>query len=134
MHSKRCRHLITPDAVHRHRLGGVSFAEFVVGRRRIDDSNELRGVLVFDRPRRSGVVEQDRPRVRLRDGRCRWPGCDRRTGLQIHHLWPRSWGGTDHVANLAAVCVGGGTDHHAQLARMATSSCSAIPTNPTASA
>jgi 5-methylcytosine-specific restriction endonuclease McrA len=54
--------------------------------------------------------------VRLRDGHCRWPGCDRRTGLQVHHLWPRSWGGTDTIANLAAVCVGGGTDHHVQLA------------------
>ncbi len=54
--------------------------------------------------------------VRLRDGHCRWPGCDRRTGLQVHHLWPRSWGGTDDIANLAAVCVGGGTDHHQQLA------------------
>ena len=54
-------------------------------------------------------------RSRLRDGHCRWPGCDRRTGLQVHHLWPRSWGGTDDIANLAAVCVGGGTDHHAQL-------------------
>ena len=53
--------------------------------------------------------------VRLRDGTCRWPGCDRRTGLQVHHLWPRSWGGGDEIANLAAVCTGGGTDHHAQL-------------------
>lgn len=54
--------------------------------------------------------------VRLRDGKCRWPGCDRRTGLQVHHLWPKSWGGTDERHNLACVCTGGGTDHHAQLA------------------
>lgn len=54
--------------------------------------------------------------IRLRDGHCRWPGCDRRTGLQVHHLWPRSWGGTDDISNLATVCTGGGTDHHAQLA------------------
>src|SRR5262249_57176395 len=54
--------------------------------------------------------------VKLRDGKCRWPGCDRRTGLQVHHLWPRSWGGTDEIFNLACVCAGGGTDHHAQLA------------------
>jgi hypothetical protein len=54
--------------------------------------------------------------VLLRDGHCRWPGCTRRTGLQVHHLWPRSWGGTDEIANLAAACVGGGTDHHTQLA------------------
>jgi hypothetical protein len=53
--------------------------------------------------------------IRLRDGKCRWPGCERRTGLQVHHLVPRSWGGTDEYANLACVCAGGGTDHHAQL-------------------
>jgi hypothetical protein len=54
--------------------------------------------------------------VRLRDGHCRWPGCDRRTGLQVHHLWPVSWGGGDERTNLASVCVGGSTDHHSQLA------------------
>jgi hypothetical protein len=54
--------------------------------------------------------------VRLRDGKCRWPGCDRRTGLQVHHLWPVSWGGSDEQSNLALVCVGGGTDHHGTLA------------------
>jgi hypothetical protein len=53
--------------------------------------------------------------VRLRDGRCRVPGCDRRTGLEAHHLWPASWGGSDEIHNLAMVCTGGSTDHHAQL-------------------
>src|SRR5262249_9648352 len=38
--------------------------------------------------------------VRLRDGQCRWPGCDRRAGLQVHHLWPVSWGGGDDQSNL----------------------------------
>ena len=42
--------------------------------------------------------------VLLRDGRCRCPGCGRRRGLQVHHLVPRSRGGTDDIANLAAVC------------------------------
>jgi hypothetical protein len=53
--------------------------------------------------------------VVLRDGHCRWPGCTRRHGLQVHHLWPCSWGGGDEIANLAAICTGGGTDHHPQL-------------------
>jgi hypothetical protein len=53
--------------------------------------------------------------VLLRDGHCRWPGCDRRNGLQIHHLIPRSQGGNDDIANLAAVCAGGITDHHHKL-------------------
>lgn len=53
--------------------------------------------------------------VLLRDGHCRWPGCNRRHGLQIHHLVPRSRDGTDDIANLAAVCAGGITDHHHKL-------------------
>ena len=36
--------------------------------------------------------------------------------LQVHHLWPVSWGGGDEQSNLALVCVGGGTDHHGHLA------------------
>jgi len=60
------------------------------------------------------------PRVResvlRRDGHCRFGDCDRRHGLQVHHLWPKSWGGSDDQSNLASVCVGGGTDHHADLA------------------
>ena len=60
------------------------------------------------------------PRVResvlRRDGHCRMGDCDRRHGLQVHHLWPKSWGGSDDQSNLAGVCVGGGTDHHADLA------------------
>jgi hypothetical protein len=53
--------------------------------------------------------------VQLRDSHCRVPGCERRTGLQVHHLVPVSWGGTDDIANLAAVCTGGHTDHHTKL-------------------
>jgi hypothetical protein len=60
------------------------------------------------------------PRVResvlRRDGHCRFGCCDRRHGLQVHHLWPKSWGGSDDPINLAGMCVGGGTDHHADLA------------------
>ena len=36
--------------------------------------------------------------------RCRVPGCARRRGLQVHHLLPRSWDGTDEISNLACVC------------------------------
>jgi hypothetical protein len=42
--------------------------------------------------------------VLLRDTRCRVPGCGRRRGLQVHHLVPRTCGGTDDISNLAAVC------------------------------
>ena len=40
--------------------------------------------------------------VLLRDHCCRI--CGRRHRLQIHHLRPRSWGGTDEISDLAAVC------------------------------
>jgi Domain of unknown function (DUF222) len=51
--------------------------------------------------------------VLLRDGHCRIPGCEVRHGLHVHHLRPRSWGGTDDPCDLAAVCVAGG--HHQML-------------------
>ena len=41
--------------------------------------------------------------VLLRDGHCRCGNCDLRFGLQVHHLRPRTWGGTDEISNLAAV-------------------------------
>ena len=40
--------------------------------------------------------------VLLRDQRCQI--CGRRHRLQIHHLRPRSWGGTDDISDLASVC------------------------------
>lgn len=42
--------------------------------------------------------------VRARDGHCRWPGCGEGHGLQVHHMVPRSWGGTDAFDNLVSVC------------------------------
>jgi hypothetical protein len=73
------------------------------------------GVPVTRGRRRSVLSSKTTRAVLLRDGHCRWPGCERRVGLQIHHLVPRSWGGTDTLANLAAVCAGG-VDHHGLLA------------------
>ncbi len=55
------------------------------------------------------------PKVRRsvikRDGRCRWPGCEVRDGLEVHHIRPRSCGGTDEFTNLVAVCA----PHHRLL-------------------
>ncbi len=48
------------------------------------------------------ISEKLRRAVLLRDARCRVPGCARRRGLQVHHLVPRSWHGTDEISNLAA--------------------------------
>jgi hypothetical protein len=52
----------------------------------------------------SAISEKLRRAVLLRDARCRIPGCARRRGLQVHHLVPRSWHGTDEISNLACVC------------------------------
>jgi hypothetical protein len=56
--------------------------------------------------------------VLLRDGHCRIPGCEIRHGLEVHHLRPRSWGGSDDISDLAAVCRLAG--HHQML----------VPTGP----
>ena len=60
----------------------------------------------------STLSEKTKRVVRQRDGKCRWPGCDQRVGLEVHHLWPRAWDGSDELWNLAAVC----WTHHHQLA------------------
>ena len=49
--------------------------------------------------------------VKTHDAQCRWPGCTTTNGLEVHHLVPRSWGGTDDLNNLASVC----PRHHRQL-------------------
>lgn len=51
--------------------------------------------------------------VQLRDGHCRFGTCDCTYGLEIHHLVPRTWGGSDDPSNLAAVCVA--ARHHQML-------------------
>jgi len=60
----------------------------------------------------STLSEKTKRVVRQRDGKCRWPGCEQRVGLEVHHLWPASWGGSAELWNLAAVC----WHHHHQLA------------------
>jgi hypothetical protein len=62
------------------------------------------GAVVAIGRRVSVLSPKVRRAVLLRDGRCRVPGCGRRRGLQVHHLRPRSRGGTDDISNLAAVC------------------------------
>ena len=82
-------------------------AELNVQLRAVDE----RGMPVADGPTRKFVSDKRRRAVIRRDGHCRWPGCRRRLRLQVHHLVPSSWGGTDDMANLAAVCPA----HHALL-------------------
>ncbi len=100
-------------------VAGVPLPEAMVASLRARAALEpvvVEGGVPLARGARSAAVSPRIARaVLVRDGHCRWPGCERRTGLQVHHLVPRSWGGGDDLANLAAVCTGGGTDHHARL-------------------
>jgi len=66
----------------------------------VDDNGN---VIAEDRAR-TFVSQIRRRAIVRRDGRCRWPGCNRRLRLQVHHLHPSSWGGADDTSNLAAVC------------------------------
>jgi hypothetical protein len=65
--------------------------------------------------RSSGLSPKVVRAILLRDRHCRVGNCERTEGLQIHHLVPRSHGGTDDPSNLAAVCAGGRDDHHGML-------------------
>ena len=49
---------------------------------------DAHGMPVADGPVRKFVSDKRRRAVIRRDGRCRWPGCRRRLGLQVHHLRP----------------------------------------------
>jgi hypothetical protein len=90
-------------------LAGIPLPAAMVEQLRASASIEP--VLVDDtdqpvtRGRRSTALSAKLQRaVLLRDGHCRCtPGCELRYGLQIHHLRPRSWGGTDEMTNLAAL-------------------------------
>jgi hypothetical protein len=72
--------------------------------------DDLAQLLATDRSR-PVISPRKRQAVIRRDGHCRWPGCKRRLRLQVHHLTPVSWGGSDEMANLASVCPA----HHALL-------------------
>ena len=88
----------------------------------VDDGGSVVGV--------SRAVHPLNPKVRRavvqRDGKCRWPGCEARWGLEVHHLVPRSQGGTDVFTNLAAVCV----PHHQRLVPHGTWTLSGNPNRP----
>jgi hypothetical protein len=112
-------------------VAGIPLPDAMVERLRT--SARVEPVLVDDtgRPLAVGRVEstlseKTKRVVRQRDGACRWPGCDRRIGLQVHHLWPSSWGGSDEIWNLATVCA----VPHAQLAPQGRWLLLGTPNNP----
>jgi hypothetical protein len=90
-------------------IGGVPIADGLLEQLRANATIEPvlvdeRGAFVAVGRRCSATSPKLRRAVLLRDARCRVPGCARRRGLEVHHLLPRTWGGDDESANLAAVC------------------------------
>ncbi|MBE0566712.1 MAG: HNH endonuclease, partial [Krumholzibacteria bacterium] len=63
---------------------------------------------VIDRPGKrttATIAPCTRREVLARDRhRCRAPGCGRRRFLEVHHVTPRSAGGTNATANLITLC------------------------------
>jgi hypothetical protein len=90
-------------------IAGVPISDALVEQLRANASIEPVLVDDDDTPvaigkRHPGLSPKIARAVLLRDGRCRMPGCARHRGLEVHHLVPRSRGGSDDIANLAAVC------------------------------
>jgi hypothetical protein len=97
-------------------IAGVPIADALVEQLRANASIEPllvddNGVVVAVGKRTPALSPKIARAVLLRDGHCRYPGCGRRHGLEVHHLVPRSRGGGDEIANLAAVC----PSHHRLL-------------------
>jgi hypothetical protein len=88
-------------------VGGVALPVEVVEQLRANATIEAvlvdeEGVPLAIGRRTAGLSAKKARSVLLRDGSCRC-GCGLRHGLEIHHLVPRSWGGTDDISNLAAL-------------------------------
>ena len=100
-------------------VAGVALPDAMVEQLRANASIEPvlvdeAGVPITIGARSSGLSPKLARAIWLRDQHCRCGNCDRRHGLHLHHLQPRSWGGTDDPSNLALVC-SGGVDHHGML-------------------
>jgi len=62
-------------------------------------------VLAPDKRNRSTIPPAVRRRVLARDGyRCRAPGCTHTHFLEVHHLKPRTAGGSNQAENLVTLC------------------------------
>jgi hypothetical protein len=95
--------------------GGVPLPDAIVEQLRANATVEPvlvddHGVPLVIGRRFAGISPKKARTVLLRDGSCIC-GCGLRHGLEIHHLVPRSWGGTDDISNLGAVF----PSHHREL-------------------
>ncbi|PID79027.1 hypothetical protein CSB20_12165 [bacterium DOLZORAL124_64_63] len=62
-------------------------------------------IATSDGPNKSAIPPSTRRRVLARDQhRCQAPGCSHTRFLEIHHITPRSQGGTNAEENLTTLC------------------------------
>jgi hypothetical protein len=99
-------------------IAGIPLADAVVEQLRANASIDPvlvdeDGIPVAVGTRTSGLSAKMIRAILLRDGHCRCGNCEVAYGLHVHHLRPRSWGGTDDPSNLATVCTPAG--HHPML-------------------
>jgi hypothetical protein len=88
-------------------VGGVALPDAMVEQLRANATIEPMlvddlGIPTLIGRRTAGISPKKARAVITRDGSCIC-GCGIRHGLEIHHLVPRSWGGTDDISNLGAV-------------------------------
>jgi hypothetical protein len=99
-------------------IAGIPLADAAVEQLRANASIEpvlvdSDGVPVAVGTRTSSLSPKVLRAVLLRDGHCRCGNCEVHYGLHVHHIRPKSWGGSDDLSNLATVCVPAG--HHPML-------------------
>jgi Domain of unknown function (DUF222) len=70
----------------------------------LETLHELGDEIVGMSNRSSLVTGKQRRMVLARDRHCRFPGCTRRAGVDVHHLRHRGKGGKNDLANLAVLC------------------------------
>jgi hypothetical protein len=97
-------------------IGGVALPDAMVEQWRASASIEPLlvdddGFPVAFEKRKASLSPKLQRSVLLRDSHCRCGDCDLRYGLHVHHLRPRTWGGSDDISNLAAVA----SVHHPML-------------------
>ena len=98
--------------IHVHEKEGRLTVRTRVGERELDRADAERmkcDAIVCTKGGRNKATIPPRIRreVLARDGhRCRAPGCSRTHFLEVHHVVPRSSGGTNHPGNLVVLCSG----------------------------
>jgi hypothetical protein len=98
-----------PDPVAPIRAHGLPITRAAYERLRCDAAVAVERALddgtVERSPTKDAIPRRVRRAVRARDlGCCRWPGCNQRATVQLHHIVWRSRYGSNDVGNLVSLC------------------------------